>query len=140
MAEATTQLVELDRDECLRLLAATRFGRVAFSVEGWAPVIRPVNYLFDESSQSVVFRSEAGIEAHGALLSAQAAFEIDEIDPAGETGWSVIVIGVVDEVTQPAEVRRLEQSGLRTLAPGERPHWLRIRATTVSGRRIVSST
>jgi nitroimidazol reductase NimA-like FMN-containing flavoprotein (pyridoxamine 5'-phosphate oxidase superfamily) len=52
--ERTSQLVELDRDECLRLLAATSLGRLAVNVQGWAPVIRPVNYFFDQSSQSLV--------------------------------------------------------------------------------------
>ena len=32
----------------------------------------------------------------------------------------------------------IERLGLRTWAPGEKPHWLRIRSTVVSGRRIVT--
>jgi nitroimidazol reductase NimA-like FMN-containing flavoprotein (pyridoxamine 5'-phosphate oxidase superfamily) len=134
--EPTTQLVELERDECLRLLAATSLGRLAVNAEGWPPVIRPVNYVFDQSSQSVVFRSARGSKFTALVLSAQAAFEIDGIDPAGQTGWSVIVIGTAEEITQAAEVHRLEQLGLRPLAPGEKPHWIRIRSTVVSGRRI----
>jgi len=59
-AASTTQLVELDRDQCLRLLAEANLGRLAVNAPGWPPVIRPVNYVFDESSQSVVFRSAQG--------------------------------------------------------------------------------
>jgi uncharacterized protein len=134
--EPATQVVELDRGECLQLMAATNLGRVAVNVEGWPPVIRPVNYAFDHSSQSIVFRSARGSKFTALLLSAQAAFEIDGIEPDAQTGWSVIVIGTAEEITQDAEVHRLEQLGLRPLAPGDKPHWIRIRATVVSGRRI----
>jgi hypothetical protein len=50
----------------------------------------------------------------------------------------VIVNGVTEEVTRPEELRRLEAAGLHTWAPGARPRWIRIRARTVSGRRITS--
>jgi hypothetical protein len=69
-------------------------------------------------------------------VSGQAAFEIDGTDPGTESGWSVIVQGPVEEITGAAEIARLEGVGLRPWAPGEKPHWLRVRATVVSGRRI----
>ena len=131
-------LVELDRDECLRLLAATSLGRLAVNVEGWAPVIRPVNYVFDESSQSVVFRSAEGSKLTALVTAGEAAFEIDGVEPGAQTGWSVIVTGIAEEITNAAEVQRLEQLGLRPSAPGEKLHWLRIRATVVSGRRFAA--
>ena len=131
-------LVELDRDERLRLLAATSLGRLAVNVEGWAPVIRPVNYVFDESSQSVVFRSGEGSKLTALVTAGEAAFEIDGVEPDARTAWSVIVTGVAEEVTNAADVHRLEQLGLHSSAPGEKPHWLRIRATVVSGRRFVA--
>jgi nitroimidazol reductase NimA-like FMN-containing flavoprotein (pyridoxamine 5'-phosphate oxidase superfamily) len=137
-SEPTSDLVELDRDECLRLLAATNLGRLAVNVPGWPPVIRPVNYVFDESSKSVVFRSGRGSKFTALVLSGQAAFEIDGIEASGQTGWSVIVVGPAEEVTTDAEVHRLEQLGLRPWAPGHKPHWIRIRTTVVSGRRIAA--
>jgi nitroimidazol reductase NimA-like FMN-containing flavoprotein (pyridoxamine 5'-phosphate oxidase superfamily) len=136
--EPAAEVVELDHGECLRLLAATRLGRLAVNVEGWPPVIRPVNYVFDESSQSIVFRSARGSKLTALLLSSEAAFEIDGTDPDADSGWSVIVIGTAEEVTQAAEVARLGQLGLRPLAPGDKPHWIRIRSTVVSGRRIAA--
>jgi len=136
-AASTTQLVELDRDQCLRLLAEANLGRLAVNAPGWPPVIRPVNYVFDESSQSVVFRSAQGSKFSALVQSGEAAFEIDGIEPVGHTGWSVIVVGVAEEITNAAEVQRLEHLGLRPWAPGDKPHWLRIRTTVVSGRRIV---
>jgi nitroimidazol reductase NimA-like FMN-containing flavoprotein (pyridoxamine 5'-phosphate oxidase superfamily) len=132
-----TEMLELDRTECLGLLAATGVGRIVVSVTEWDnPVIRPVSYLFDESSQSVLIRSAPGSKLHALLRSAKAAFEIDGTDPAGRVGWSVIVIGVSEEITNPAELRRVESLGLEPLAPGHKGRWIRIRANTVSGRRI----
>jgi len=100
-------MLELTRPECLRLLAATGFGRIVISVPDWDhPIIRPVNYVFDEPSQSVLIRS------------------------------SVIISGVADEITNAAELRRVEQLDLEPLAPGHKGRWICIRTNTVSGRRI----
>ncbi len=130
-------LLELDRPECLRLLAATSIGRIAVSVAGWAdPMIRPVNYLFDTASQSVLIRTAPGTKLHSVLRSARAAFEIDGVDPAGRVGWSVIIAGISEEITHPAELRRIEGLGLESWAPGHKEHWIRVRSNTVSGRRI----
>jgi uncharacterized protein len=128
----------LSRDECLQLLAANSFGRLAVTME--TPVIRPVNYAFDERSQSVVFRTAAGSKFHALLLQANAAFEIDGVDADARTGWSVIIIGMAEEITNPSEIRRLERLGLDHWAPGAKPYWMRIRAWTVTGRQIVAAT
>jgi uncharacterized protein len=132
-----TEMLELDRPECLQLLASNRIGRVVVSGTEWdTPVIRPVNYVFDESSKSVLIRSDLGSKLHALLHSAKAAFEIDGTDPAGHVGWSVIIVGVSEEITNPGELRRLESLGLEPWAPGDKGHWIRIRSNTVSGRSI----
>jgi len=130
-------MLELPRDECMRLLAAHNFGRLAVNMGDGPPLIRPVNYVFDSRLQSVVFRTAAGSKFHQLLHSADAAFEIDGIDESSRTGWSVIVRGITDEVTDPREIHRLDDLGLDPWAPGQKPHWMRIRAWTVSGRLIV---
>jgi len=135
--EPTSELLELPREECLRLLAANRFGRLAVAMD--SPVIRPVNYVFDEPSQAVAFRTADGSKFHAMLVNGNAAFEIDGIDPDTRTGWSVIIVGMTEEVTNPSDLRRLNRNGLETWTPGHKSHWMRIRAWTVSGRRIVLS-
>ncbi|HUE29046.1 MAG TPA: pyridoxamine 5'-phosphate oxidase family protein [Solirubrobacteraceae bacterium] len=130
---------QLDRAECMELLAGNRFGRLAVTGGAAAPSIRPVNYAFDEASQSLVFRTTEGSKLQALLNSSRAAFEIDEVDPATGTGWSVIVLGVTEVISNPTERRRLEKLGLESWAPGSKPHWVRIRAWTVSGRRIVQA-
>jgi nitroimidazol reductase NimA-like FMN-containing flavoprotein (pyridoxamine 5'-phosphate oxidase superfamily) len=129
-------MLVLAREECLELLAAHRFGRLAVVLQGGVPVIRPVNYVFDRQSQSVVFRSARGSKFHALVQAAHAAFEIDGIDEATRTGWSVIIQGVTARVTRPSDVSRLNRLGLEPWAPGPKPHWVHIRAWTVSGRRI----
>jgi nitroimidazol reductase NimA-like FMN-containing flavoprotein (pyridoxamine 5'-phosphate oxidase superfamily) len=133
------QMLELDRTECMRLLAANVFGRLAVVMATGVPVIRPVNYVFDERSQSVVFRTAVGSKLHALLRSAKAAFEIDGIESSSRSGWSVIIAGVTERITSQSEIRRLSRLGLDPWVPHEPEHWFRIRAYTVSGRRLVAA-
>ena len=114
---------------------AAALGRIGLSVS--PATIRPVNYAFDDQTQSVVFRSALGSKLREGLSSGTAAFEIDGTDPVDQTGWSVIIVGEAEEVTDPAEIERLEDFELEPWAPGVKTHWVRIRATSASGRRIV---
>jgi nitroimidazol reductase NimA-like FMN-containing flavoprotein (pyridoxamine 5'-phosphate oxidase superfamily) len=130
-----TEMTILERDESLRLLASCRVGRIAVNAHGWPPVIRPVNFVFDERTRSVVFRSARGSKLTALLLARRAAFEVDGFNGDGE-GWSVIIQGRVQEVTNAAELTRLARLDLPAWVPGELPHWLRLATTAVSGRRI----
>jgi nitroimidazol reductase NimA-like FMN-containing flavoprotein (pyridoxamine 5'-phosphate oxidase superfamily) len=120
-------------DECLRLLASVPVGRVGFLADGEL-VVLPVNHVID--GQDPVFRT-----AHGSKLSAAegqnlAAFEADHYDEQARTGWSVLVIGRAEMVYDEAEVQRLNSRGLHPWVTAvERPFWIRIRATSVSGRQ-----
>jgi nitroimidazol reductase NimA-like FMN-containing flavoprotein (pyridoxamine 5'-phosphate oxidase superfamily) len=135
MDESAPRLSELSGEECVRLLASTEVGRVAVNLPGGhAPLIRPVNYVFHE--RAVVFRSARGSKFTFLTLTNRASFEIDGIDSSDQTGWSVIVVGLAEEVTNAAEVANLERSRLQPWAPGDKPHWIRIRPEVVSGRRI----
>jgi uncharacterized protein len=129
-------LEELDQRECLRRLSRGGLGRVAVNMPGWPPLIRPVRFLWDEASQSVVFRCAEGSKLHALARARRAAFEIDGTDRR-DGGWSVIVIGPVEEVTSAAERGRLAASALRSPGAGEaRGRWLRIRASAISGRHV----
>jgi uncharacterized protein len=126
----------LDRDECLRLLATRRLGRMAVGVEGWSPLIGPVNCRFDPSAQAVVFRSGEGTKLTGLLRAHAVSFEVDDVDEAARTGWSVIVAGRAEEVVRPGDLAHVETLGLDPWVPGDLPHWFRVRTEMVSGRRI----
>jgi nitroimidazol reductase NimA-like FMN-containing flavoprotein (pyridoxamine 5'-phosphate oxidase superfamily) len=136
-AGTSSTLTELGRDECLRLLGATTVGRVVVVRPAEdMPVIRPVNYVFDDASQSVVFRCIPGTKFASLMRASRAWFEIDDIDTARRTGWSVIIAGVTEVVTQPAELRRLETIGVDSWIAGQDAEWVKIRARVVSGRRV----
>jgi uncharacterized protein len=133
------EFLEIDRPGCMQMLAGAsgRIGRIALSAPGFAPMIRPVNYAFDYQTESVVFRSALGSKLREGLRPGTAAFEIDGGDHVERTGWSVIIVGEAEEVTDPTEIERLQSFELEPWAPGIRTHWVRIRATSVSGRRVV---
>jgi len=132
------QLVEtrLDRAVCQELLATKSVGRLALSPSGWGPVIRPVSYWFDEPSQSIVFRSYRGSKLTAILLSARAAFEVDDVDDAEGIAWSVIAEGVVEMVHAADEMARLAALPVTWWTPGEDASWVRIRPQQLSGRRL----
>ncbi len=131
-----TELITLDRAECLRLIAASSFGRIAVRTRDGTPAIRPLNYRFDEPSQSIVFRTGRGSKLHALLEVGHAAFEIDGTDTDGATGWSVIVSGVAEEILNRGELDRLTALELEPWAPSDKPFVVRLRAFTVSGRRV----
>ena len=133
-------LTELSRDDCLRLLRAGQIGRlVVLTGLSNTPVIRPVNYVFDEASQSVVFRCTEGTKLVTLVRASRAWFEVDEIDVVNRAGWSVLISGVTEPVTERHEIRRLEGLGLDSWIAGPESRWVRIRARVVSGRRVEAS-
>ena len=76
-----------------------------------------------------------GVEAARRVRSATAAFEIDGIDPDGRVGWSVIILGVGEEITDPAELQRIAAPGLSRGRRGRSP-LDPDPSNVVSGRRI----
>ena len=140
IATGAPALADHSRDECRRRLGAGKIGLlVVLTGLGNTPVIRPVNYVFDEASQSVVFRCTEGTKLVTLLRASRAWFEVDEIDPANRTGWSVLIAGVTEPVTDRHEIRRLERLGLESWIAGPESRWVRIRARVVSGRRVAAS-
>ncbi len=130
--DARTGLEELDRDECLHLLARAPIGRLAVVVDG-RPLVFPVNFAIDGSA--VVFRTDRGTKLHGAR-NGPVAFECDGIDLEYHTGWSVLVQGRAEEVGDPSEVARLERLPVTPWSSRPKPVWLRIRGKSITGRRI----
>jgi nitroimidazol reductase NimA-like FMN-containing flavoprotein (pyridoxamine 5'-phosphate oxidase superfamily) len=123
----------LDRNECLELLATARIGRVALHWDA-LPAVTPVNFALD--GESIVFRTGPGTKLAAAVTGAVVAFEVDEIDPWYHEGWSVVVTGMAEAVTDPAEVSRLRKLPLNPWAPGPKDDYVRIEAVMVSGRRL----
>ena len=64
------------------------------------------------------------------------AFEADGYDERTRSGWSVLVNGRAEEIYEEAEIRRLSSLGLHPWVTAvDRPFWVRIRPTSISGRQ-----
>jgi nitroimidazol reductase NimA-like FMN-containing flavoprotein (pyridoxamine 5'-phosphate oxidase superfamily) len=133
-----TWLISLGSDECLRRLGESSLGRLAVIIDGH-PEIFPVVYAFDADSASILFPTVEGTKLHGALTWPSVAFEIDALDADGESGWSVVVRGRAELVTDADERARLQS--IRTVAWRTEPgvQWVRITAEVVTGRRILAA-
>jgi nitroimidazol reductase NimA-like FMN-containing flavoprotein (pyridoxamine 5'-phosphate oxidase superfamily) len=136
MSRTPPTLTELSVDECWGLLAAHRptLGRIAFDDDGGRRVIHPMNYAVTE--RIVYLRTDPDSGLTGAVDSQTVAFEVDDVDPDWERGWSVLIQGRLHEVDDPDELARRRDLRLRTWAPGERLYLLRLDAEHVSGRRL----
>lgn len=87
--EKAVESRELERDECLRLIAKGVVGRVVFT-DAALPAVQPVRYLLD--SERVIFCASNGSKL-AVARHAVVAFQVDEIDPQTGTGWSVVGVG-----------------------------------------------
>ncbi|SDS57949.1 pyridoxamine 5'-phosphate oxidase family protein [Jiangella sp. DSM 45060] len=126
-------LERLDRGTCYALLRSLPIGRIVFT-EGALPAIQPVNFVLD--GDDVIIRTGMGSKLAAATRSAVVAFEADRFDEDALAGWSVVLVGRAEAVTGEQERTRLAALGLTPWAPGERPHYIRIRPEIVRGRRV----
>jgi nitroimidazol reductase NimA-like FMN-containing flavoprotein (pyridoxamine 5'-phosphate oxidase superfamily) len=127
---------ELGVDECWARLATTSVGRLCF-VEGEDPVVLPFNYAVD--GHSVVMRTGSWTALERvAAAGATVAFEADVTWPRLHEGWSVVVRGLLTEVTDEGERAALARIPLHPWAGGQREHFVRIQPWSVTGREVRS--
>ena len=120
-------------DRCLQLLATVPVGRVSFFADGEI-VVLPVNHVVDR--QDPVFCTARGSKLSAAEDQDLVAFEADEYDKRTRSGWSVLVNGCAQAVCEEAEIQRLNHLGLHPWVTAvDRPFWIRIRPTSISGRQ-----
>ena len=130
-------LRQLSRDECLRLMASVPVGRIIYTRQA-LPAVDLVNFTLDRGD--IIIRTDRSGTLAAATRGAVVAFEADSLDPAGQAGWSVTVIGQSHEVTDADEISRLEQMGLSSWAPGEHEHFIRISPGILTGRQLCALT
>lgn len=120
--------------DCLRLIDSVPVGRVGFLADGEI-VILPVNHLMD--GPDVIFRTGSGSKLSSAGSRILVGFEADHYDVLTRSGWSVVISGFTEVVESDAEIDRFERLGLQSWggAAARDPHWIRIRPTSVTGRR-----
>ncbi len=125
---------KLSPDQCLELLCSHELGRIALVI-GDQPEIFPVNYAVDRSI--VVFRVAPGTKP-ALTTHRRIAFEVDEVDARAGIAWSVMVKGIVRDVTTSKDpfMAFLRTAGVRSAPPGDHPLWMAIYPSEISGRRF----
>jgi nitroimidazol reductase NimA-like FMN-containing flavoprotein (pyridoxamine 5'-phosphate oxidase superfamily) len=123
----------LDERECFRLIETVRIGRVAIA-RGAIPAVFPVT--FAKVGGDIMFFTGPGTKLDAAQEGRMVSFEVDEIDPLSEQGWSVLIVGKAELASEAAK-ERAKALGLYPWAAGERRSLVRIRPEFVSGRRVL---
>ena len=126
---------ELERHECLRLLATVPVGRIVHTRQA-LPAVLLVNFRLDDDG-AVLLCTSAASELVRAIDGAVVAFEADEVDAVAHSGWSVVVTGSAAVVTDPAERERLATTGPVSWVPSPQEVFVRIEPQLVTGRELV---
>jgi len=136
-AELNSGLDVLDRGECLSLLRSKAVGRLGVVFNG-RPEIFPVNYVVDDDG-ALMLRTGPGRKLSGALNQA-VAFEVDDLDDAAGTAWSVVVHGTARPLSATAHFdleRRLGGAPIVPQGSEHRHRVLRLATSDMTGRRVV---
>ena len=129
----------LDETQCLSLIAGGGVGRIGYSSR-FGPAVLPVNYDFYE--QTIVFRtglhSSMVEDLRTGIADAEynVAFEIDEIQPVTQEGWSVLVQGAAHFVESDEELTPIAALDVQAWPGGRKEQFIRIIPRHVTGRRI----
>ena len=121
----------LSVSECWELLAEAELGRLVTSVGG-RPEIFPVNFAVQ--NRTVLFRTAEGTKLVSAAINHDVLFEADRFDAA--QGWSVIVKGTARSVRTDEEIEEAERAQLQPWVATPKPHYVRIRPLSLTGRRF----
>jgi uncharacterized protein len=128
--------VELDRNECIRLLSSHSLGRLCV-VENEYPVAFPVNYrVVVDTMDHVIIVLRA---RHGSVLDRpkeKVSFQVDGIDPISQTGWSVLARGQLQDALAEEAPGWLQFWNPHPWV-GDRFSWLYIETVLLTGRRLV---
>ena len=121
--------------DMFRLLATVPIGRVGFIADDEVAVL-PVRFLVD--GQDVVFRTYPGSKLSKIEDGRYVCFEVDSYDADKRTGWSVAARGLVEQESE-AACARLDRPSLESWGETTQDRlWMRIRPTSITGRRIAS--
>jgi nitroimidazol reductase NimA-like FMN-containing flavoprotein (pyridoxamine 5'-phosphate oxidase superfamily) len=124
---------ELDPRECLRLLGATDIGRLGYTGEA-GPRIVPVNYAL--LPERIVFRTGQRSEVARFALGRTVAFEVDQLDEFLRSGWSVLIVGQLSEMS-PSEITMLDDSETpKPWAEGVKTLVCQVTLSQITGRRV----
>lgn len=122
--------------ECRTLLAGEKIGRIAVTRAG-VPHVAPVNYTVVDGA--VVFRAMPGTKLAAAELGEPVPFEVDSFDLRRRVGWSVMISGRTELVTDDRERQRVSGQ-LDSWAATPADSIVRILPDLVSGCMLTDGT
>jgi nitroimidazol reductase NimA-like FMN-containing flavoprotein (pyridoxamine 5'-phosphate oxidase superfamily) len=128
----------LDRETCLALLATVSIGRVGWATADGRAMILPVNFVVDRGSDgdTIVFSTSEGEKLDAVREGRTLTFEVDDVERALQTGWSVLAIGAAEVITNPTQIHRIEQLHLAPWVAFPGRVFVRIPAAEFTGRRL----
>ena len=130
------KLIELDRAEAFELLTSKKVGRLGFLSED-GPQILPLNYVVID--EHVIVRTVAYGAVARAALDQRVAFEVDDVDDFLQAGWSVLVVGPA-QLLSDAQLEQLRLgSAPQPWAEGPRTMFMSVGCQQVHGRRLLPS-
>jgi len=121
----------LDEDESWSLLSSVSLGRLV-TILGGPPEIFPVNFVTQR--RTVLFRTAQGTKLYSAVMSDRVVFEAD--DHTAAEGWSVIVKGRAHLLSANADILDAEEAPLLSWPATLKPHYVRVIALEITGRRF----
>lgn len=122
----------LSQKECWDLLSSRSLGRLVTSVDG-QPEIFPVNYVVQH--RTVLFRTAEGTKLVSTAINHNVLSEADDHNVA--EGWSVIVKGLAQSLRTDEDIAEAEQAQLLPWIATVKPHYVRIRPMSMTGRRFM---
>jgi transcriptional regulator with XRE-family HTH domain len=127
-------LEELTQGECRAFVAAGGVGRFLYDDDTRGPVAIPVNYKMD--GDDVVFRTGAGPLVAAGTHNQKVSFDVDHLDDVLGEGWSVLLSGTADVISDPGDLAKAEALGIEPWAGGDRNIYVRLVPNRITGRRI----
>lgn len=121
----------LDERECWELLELAPMGRIALAAAGELDIF-PLNFAVHDGA--LWFRTAPGTKLVELTVNPDVALEIDGWDD-GEA-FSVVVKGVAERLEHASELDEAERLPLTPWVPTLKYRWVRIRPSTVTGRRF----
>jgi uncharacterized protein len=121
----------LDEDESWSLLSSVSLGRLVTILGGQAEIF-PVNFVTQR--RTLLFRTAQGTKLYSAVMSDQVVFEAD--DHTATEGWSVIIRGRAHWLTDNVEILDAEEAPLFPWPATVKPHYVRVIALEITGRRF----
>lgn len=121
----------LDERECWDLLELAPMGRIALAAAGEIDIF-PINFAVHEGA--LYFRTAPGTKLVELTVNPVVALEIDGWDE-GEA-FSVVAKGAAERLELAADMDAAERLPLTPWVPTLKYRWVRIRPTSVTGRRF----